>query len=723
MTTTPNRIRGNLAYLQEESVVIVAVLASVIGYVWLWINMWPITGERLPISSWLGGSVLFVGAVLGYGWRQRRPHLAAYILAFSLLLGTTCAILSFNNPALIYLFILPIVFAGVLLSQRGIFLIAALVGLIVLTVQLSRNSGELMLPLVVLFCLTVTSWLSGRNLHTTLDWFGQAYRSAYQNEQIARQHEAELRLALQSLDEMASRLERANYTLTLERNHAQEARRLKQQFAQTISHELRTPLNIVLAFADLMAQSPEYYGMPLPAPYMRDLSIIHRNAQHLQMLVNDVLDLARIEVAQMTIVPEESNPADLIQDAVQTVRSLVEMHGLSLNVQVAADLPTLWVDTTRIRQVLFNLLNNAARFTESGSITVQVARQAEEVVFSIKDTGAGIAPEDIPRLFVEFQQLDSGTHRTHNGAGLGLAISRRFVELHNGRIWAESTLGQGSTFSFSLPITTERVRIPLETSEWTTTNTIAAPDKDQRTVIVITRSPSAATLLSRYLSGCQTIVVQTFEDARQMIQRVQPQCLVIDTAHDELVAETFQTLAKSWGLHNSPLIACPLPGEDLMRQQLGIDGYLVKPVSAQTIQDILRQFSHEITCILVIDDNHDFTLLLTRLLNRPLHPYKVVSAHSAAEGLALLAYHRPDLIFLDLQLPDVNGIQLIEKIRAQPDSTHIPIVVVTGEDKVERDGILTGKPLMLIRENGVTPGDAIHIIQSALERLSPHSLT
>src|SRR5258708_4734116 len=269
------------------------------------------------------------------------------------------------------------------------------------------------MPIAVLIGLVIASWLSAHNLYTTLAWFGEAYASASRNEQIARDHEAELRRALKALDDMTYRLERANYTLTLERNEAEEAKRLKQQFAQTISHELRTPLNIIVAFTDMMAQSPEYYGAPLPPAYMRDLSIIHRNASHLQTLVNDVLDLARIEAAQMVVIPEETDPVVLIQEAVQTVRSLVEMRDLTLNVSIQKHLPKIWIDTTRIRQVLFNLLNNAARFTEYGTITVQAEQQHDMIVFSVSDTGVGIAPDDMKKLFVEFHQLSSGTRRLH----------------------------------------------------------------------------------------------------------------------------------------------------------------------------------------------------------------------------------------------------------------------------------------------------------------------
>src|SRR5258708_5824874 len=461
--TNDKALRGNLAYLRQESLNVVGALTMIIGYVWLWFDIWPVTGAHAPLPSWIGGAALVIGVAIGYRLRLSPTHLATYTLSLSMLLAATCAALTFHVPEIIYLFTLPILFGSVLVSQGGVILMAALAILIVLGLEFSdasRTTSQALIAVGVIAGISVTSLFSVRNLHTTLAWFESAYESAYRNEQVARDHEAELRRALKSLDDMAHRLERMNYTLTVQRNQAEEARRLKQQFAQTISHELRTPLNIITAFTDLMAQSPDYYGSSLPAAYMRDLSIIHRNAKHLQTLVNDVLDLSRIEAAQMVMVPEETDPMALVQEAVQTVRSLVEMRGLRLTVQIADGLPKLWLDATRIRQVLFNLLNNAARFTEVGGITVRAECREDCAIFSVQDTGPGIAVQDIDRLFLEFHQLNAGTRRQHNGAGLGLAISRRVVELHNGHICVESELGNGSAFFFRLPICPQRTVPP-----------------------------------------------------------------------------------------------------------------------------------------------------------------------------------------------------------------------------------------------------------------------
>jgi hypothetical protein len=287
--------RSNLAYLQEEALTLLAMIAAVIGYIWLWIDIWPVTGNAAPLSAgWRRDptaqydhhlpaqeqAVTFLGAPAGVEYRYHDGVCGAHVPQ----LGTDLSV----YPASDICQCSASAAHGIPRRLRDQLIIP------ILNARLTPEAptSDVLVPIAVIALTTVASWLSARNLHITVAWFGQAYDNVYRSEQIAREHEAELRRLLKALDDLSYRLERANYTLTLERNHAEEARHLKQEFAQTISHELRTPLNIISAFTELMAQSPEYYGAPLPASYMRDLSIVHRNTHHLQTLVNDVLDLA-----------------------------------------------------------------------------------------------------------------------------------------------------------------------------------------------------------------------------------------------------------------------------------------------------------------------------------------------------------------------------------------------------------------------------------------------
>lgn len=707
--STQNRhlFRANLSYLQEESLFVIASMAGAFGYIWLWTDIWPVTGNAAPLSAWLGGILFSLAAFVGYVFRRHSLRYASYVTIWCLVGAVGCALLTFRSIAFAYLLILPVIFANVLLTQRHVFLVSAVSVLFLIVVpRIDGNDLVLLdfrLPILTMGMVTVAAWLSARNLYATLAWFDEAYKRAYRNEQMAREHEGELRRLLKALDEITYRLERTNYTLTVERNQAEEARRLKQQFAQTISHELRTPLNLIVSFTELMAQSPEYYGAPLPPAYMRDLNIAHRNARHLQKLVNDVLDLARLESAQMTIIPEETDPAELVQDAVNTARSLVEMRGLEMKLEIAPDLPHLWIDATRIRQVLFNLLNNAVRFTEAGTVSLKVCQRGDTVIFSVSDTGIGIAEADIPRLFREFEQLDGSTRRRYGGAGLGLAISKRFVELHGGHIWVESTLDKGSTFSFALPVEKRPVTTTLSPNA-------PIPATNEPILLLMTGSYPTASLLARHIQGYRTVIASSLAQVEQLVQQVKPQCILIDTANTQQTSETVQSFLEKWNLTETPIIALSLSGEDIPAQQPEVEGYLMKPVSIESIRDTLHQFNTDKDRVLVIDDDRDFVQMIRRILESPLRHYEVISAYSGQEALSLLAYHKPGLVFLDLELPDMTGIELLNSIRLLPDGANLPVIIMSGKDDAMQN-ILIREPILLARKQGFSMGKLMNLLK------------
>jgi signal transduction histidine kinase/CheY-like chemotaxis protein len=704
METSPELafFRYNVASLREEALQSIAAIALVVGYIWLWLDIWPVTGSAAPPSSWFGAAALLVAGTVSYRLRSQHLHFSTHLLVWGLLVATACAVSTLHNLSLIYLFLLPVIFASVLLSARGVFLVMLVASGAMALLRASfagSGMGELALPVAILVLVAFAFWLSSRNLHTTLAWFSNAYENAYRNEQLAREREAELRRVLKALDDATVRLERMNYSLTLERNHAREAHRLKQQFAQTISHELRTPLNLIVAFTELMAQSPQYYGGSLPPAYVRDLSIVHRNAQHLQNLVNDVLDLARIEAAQMTIVPEPTDPATLTQEAINTTRSLIESRGLELCLSIEPGLPVLWVDPTRIRQVLFNLLSNAVRFTEKGRITVSVCSAQEAVIFSVADTGIGIAAEDMPRLFRDFQQLDGTTRRRFGGAGLGLAISRRFVELHKGRIWVESEVGKGSTFSVSLPLLEQQIIRPSRFS-WKLFDQPPAPPAHHHILLAVTRNPIAIEALSPHTHDYRVMIAPDLEAGRQMAQQVLPQCVLIDTAGAPATPNALTAIIDAWELPNTPFIACDLPQHDELYQMPGIE-YLMKPVSVQRLREVVEQFGATASRILVVDDDYDFVRLMSRLFGQ-----RVISAASGRDGLAFIRQTCPDLIFLDFHLPDYSGREWVQQVYALAENA--PVIVLVSQDQTA--STIT-RPVLLAHGQGLAAAHLTDLIQ------------
>ncbi len=710
----------NLTDLRVQSLRLMAGFVGTIGLVWFLIVNWPASGGDSPaLAAWLGGPLLILAAAQALIIPQRLSSLVSALFVACVSLAAGCGLLLLPSLQGAYLLILPIIFGSVLLGERAVFILAplasvfsAVAGLHVF--GLTPGSAALWLPIITTLMVAIASWLSARNLYTALDWVWSGYEQAHANEQLARQQQGELRQALKALDEASYRLERANYMLTVARDQAEEARRLKQQFAQTISHELRTPLNLIVGFTELLAGNPEYYGGKLPAAYVRDLSIVHRNACHLQSLVNDVLDLARIEAAQMALQPEETDPGLLLQEAANTVRGQVEVHGLALHTVIEPGLPRIWLDPNRIRQVLINLLSNALRFTEQGSITAGVERQRDELVFSVADTGAGIAPEYIAVIFEEFRQVDGTTRRRHGGTGLGLAISRRFVELHGGHIWVKSQVGQGSTFFFSLPLQQLHPIVsptgPAPVSHSATTTPCEVP-----VLVAVTRSPAAASLLSRYTHGLHTVIVPDLEQGRRTASQLAPQAILIDQSSAPMSLGELQRLGKEWSLSQTPFIACPLPGEESLRQQLAVDAYLIKPISKASLWDTLRRFGENIDRVLIIDDDVDFAKLVSRMLTgNAVRRYQVVSASTGREGIALVQHRRPDLILLDMVLPDMNGAQVLASIRALPEGRQVPVVIVSAQDELSSSNASPGATI-ISRASGLSPVEIVRLVETVVE--------
>ena len=701
----------DLIQLRAGALVILGWITGSISYLCLIFLIWPVTGASVPWVLWQGILVLAAVSTLAIVSPHRYQRAMRYGYVAGVHLCAACSLLALGTPESGYFFILPIIFANVLFN-RWLALVNAVVA--VLLIALLNHVGlgialwgvTPLLSILTTAVVAVASWLAANNLYTALTWLASAYTTANTNQRLARERQAELQRVLKALDEAHYRLRRLNGLLVTARDQAEEGRRIKQYFAQTISHELRTPLNLVVGFAELMVESPEYYGAVLPSSYLRDLRIIYRNAHHLQGLVNDVLDLARIDAAQVSLIVERVEPGELTCEAVETVRSLVESRGLTLATNIADDLPQIWLDATRIRQVLINLLNNAARFTRKGSVTVTVQPTGEDLLFAVSDTGIGIAPADLARIFDEFYQVDGGTNRQQGGAGLGLAISRKFVGLHGGRMWAESMVGQGTTIFFTLPVA--RTAEILPRAEILDREVAAAPGgrDTEHVLLVVTTSNSAVRLLSRYLTHYRVLATGDLGQAQTLARQVMPQAVILDSASVHLSQEELGELGSAWGLPQVPVITSPLPGEEPLQRRLAVDGYLIKPVVRQNLWDVVRSFGESVEQILIVDDNRDFVRLLRQMLANPLRPYRIESVYSGEEALASLHLTPPDLILLDLGLPDMNGVELVEILRRHPVWHSIPIVIVSAQDELDGLEVMHGA-LTVSKAGGLLPGDLV----------------
>jgi signal transduction histidine kinase/CheY-like chemotaxis protein len=703
----------NLDELRERVLGLIAAPAAVVGLVWL-LLIWPDVGPSPTWQMWLGSLALLLGSLAAFIGRRRYQMAANRLIVTSLVITITCIYSQTRINDSIYLYSAAIVIASVLLPPSATVVVAGITLLleIVLVVGLGGAaplSGRVLYPLVVTLVVTGASVASARTLYAALDWVWQGYEQALRSQRTARETGADLRQALRSLDEATYRIERTNRMLSLAREQAVQARQLKQRFAQNISHELRTPLNLIVEYSAMMAQSPEYYGGPLPPAYLRDLSIVHRNANHLQGMVSDVLDLARIEAAQVGLQLVEADPAEVVRNAVETARGLIEAKGLRLRVQLQPELPRLRLDRTRIRQVLFNLINNAVRFTDQGSVTVSARQLEDEVVFCVRDTGVGMKPEDLQRIFNEFEQIDDGTNRRHGGVGLGLSISKGFVELHGGRIWAESQLGEGSIFSFALPTTG---RVPPNPAHDKPSTPRPHPE-DEELLLVVTKNLAGAALIARHVHGARTIVECELDQARVRAQALLPQVVLVDQALLDVQQVTITDYVQALELE-APVISCPLPGEERLRRTLTVAGYLIKPITMSGLMDTLRPFGNTIDRIQIIDDDPDFVRMLQRFLSTSIRKYQVSTANSGTAGLAMMRQRRPDLLLLDLGLTGMQGQDIATAMQADSELAEIPIVVVSGQEQIDRLRLLEGS-FAVVCPQGLEVGHIVQWVQGVVD--------
>ena len=670
------------------------------------------TAETRP-QTWIAPLGLLASCVLALWLARHRFEVAAWVLVAGMLGASLAALWSRPGGVVATLLALVGLAAAMLLGSGHGFAVAAVGSLFLLLVAV-RVPGSVPLDLLGAALLLVwgsafLAWLAARPLQTALDWAWSSYAEALQRTDELRDRQGELNRVLKSLGEAYDRLERANEELDRARRAATEARRRKSEFAANLSHEFRTPLNLVVGFSEVMARSPESYGgQTIPPAYRHDLEAIHRNARHLSDLIDDVLDLSQVEARRMGLHRETVDLAEIVDEAVAGVRGLFEAKSLGLGVDPTPGLPPVHVDRTRIRQVLINLLSNAARYTRQGSVRVAAtAREGAEVVVAVTDTGAGIDAADLTRVFDEFWRFP-GAGAT--GSGLGLPISKHFIEMHGGAMWVESQPGQGTTFYFSLPVGEKTVvgaTAPWET--WVRLRGDAATAR--RTVVVLDEEQAAGSLFDRYLDGYQVVTAGSTREARHLIDAHAPDAVVVATPAG--VEEPAPWLPESLG--GLPVVACSLRGRRATARDLGVIDYLVKPVTRERLREALARLGRECRGILVIDDDPEMVRVLSRLIRSVSRRYRVWEATDGATGLAVMRERRPDAVILDLLMPGLDGYGVLEEMHADEELRNLPVLVVSAKGLSEETVVASN--LTISRPGGLPVELLMGCLKASLDAL------
>ena len=475
----------------------------------------------------------------------------------------------------------------------------------------------------------------------------------------------------------------AEAELSQARDAAESANRAKSQFLANMSHELRTPLSAVIGYSEMIEEEMQDLGQ---VDLLDDLRKINSNARHLLSLINDVLDLSKIEADRMTTFAEDFTVQRLVDDVAATVGALVAQKGNTLVLDLGegqvgtAALAEMHTDQVKLRQCLINLISNAAKFTENGRITLTVRRDGEMLRFAVSDTGIGMTPEQLSNLFERFMQADVSTTRRFGGTGLGLAITRAFCRLLGGEVTVDSTFGEGSTFTVRVPAVLEEPdNEPVEVEE-------SVPvDANSHLVLVIDDDASQRDLVERFLVR-QGFAVRTAEDGAtglEMARALKPHTILLDVMMPRM--DGWSVLSK---LKDDPELA-PIPvvmitfvNEPALGASLGAADLIPKPVDWDRLKEVMDRFRGE-GGILVVDDDADARARLHHVLER--NGFRVTEAENGAAALEQVRREIPELILLDLTMPVMDGFAFLREVRNLPGCADVPVVVLTARDLSSHD--------------------------------------
>ncbi len=456
----------------------------------------------------------------------------------------------------------------------------------------------------------------------------------------------------------------------------QEVDRLKNQFLASMSHELRTPLNSIIGFSRVILKGIDG---PLTEMQQTDLQAIYESGNHLLGLINDILDFSKIEAGKMELIFEPTNLKEAIKGVMTTAIALVKDRPIELQQNIPADLPIVVADGRRIRQIILNLVGNAAKFTEQGFIRVSASYDAKEVVICVEDTGIGIPPDKVGSIFEAFTQVDSSSTRRYGGTGLGLPITKRFVEMHGGRIWVESKVGEGSSFYVALPIEGPAAAASEEESE----EELPVVASTSRVILTVDDDEGVITLFRRYLEkqNYQVVGLTSGDRVVQEARRLKPYAITLDILMPGKDGwQILQDLKSEPETRNIPVIVCSISPDVGRGLSMGISDYLVKPIVEQDLLAALARLEHgdEERRVLVVDDNPDDRKLLHRILRDA--GYTVYEAPGGAEAIAMIYESPPDVVVLDLMMPEMDGFAVLENLKSNEGTRDIPVIVVTAKE-------------------------------------------
>jgi len=451
-----------------------------------------------------------------------------------------------------------------------------------------------------------------------------------------------------------------------------------------MSHELRTPLNAILGYSEMLLEEAKETG---DETLSKDLTRINSAGKHLLALIGDILDLSKIDAGRMDLFPESFSVESLVRDVASTVEALAARNHNKMEVTIEPDLGVMFADITKMRQNLFNLLSNAAKFTSDGTIRLTAAADRaagkDELLFQVIDTGRGIPPERMELLFQPFTQLDKSISRDFGGTGLGLTITRKFCQMMGGDVSVASELGHGSTFTIRLPRTFEPPQ-KAETPEPAASNEPCEPGGNL--VLVIDDDAAARDLMKRNLTraGLRAALASSGEEGLKLARELKPKVITLDVLMPGMDGwAVLQELKGDPELADIPVVMATMVADRSLGYSLGASDYLMKPVTRERLQTALAKYKCDPPpcSVLLVEDDADSRDLLRTMLTR--EGWDVTSAGDGVEALAQMERHTPKVILLDLMMPNMDGFEFTAHLSKREEWRKIPVLVVTAKNLTE----------------------------------------